>query len=180
MIRAKQERNLYGDPAGLTAAVRKEVQAIDPDQPIAAVRPMEEWIYESVADPRYRTILLGLFAALALLLSAIGLYGVMSYTVTQRTHEIGLRMALGAQPKDALRLVIAQGMKLALVGVGLGIIGAFALTRVMSSLLFGVSATDPLTFGVVALLLISVALLACYIPARRAAGVDPMVALRYE
>ncbi len=169
-----------GDPASLTAAVRREVQAIDPDQPIAAVRTMEEWVDTSVATSRYRTALLGVLALVALVLASTGIYGVMSYSVTQRTHEIGVRMALGARRFDVVKLVIRQGMGLVIIGVALGIGGAFALTRVMASLLFGVTAKDPATFVVVGVVLALVAFVACYIPARRATKVDPLVALRYE
>ena len=169
-----------GDPLSIVGAVRKEVHALDPDQPIAAVRKMSDWVESSTAGPRYRTTLLGLFAALAMILAATGIYGVMSYSVAQRTHEIGVRMALGARQFDVLKLVVRQGMLLTLVGVILGLLGAFGLTRVMASLLFGVTAKDPFTFAAVAALLIAVAFVACFIPARRATKVDPLVALRYE
>lgn len=168
------------DPANLVGPVRKEVRAIDPDQPVADVRTMNEWMNTAVAGPRYRTALLALFALVALVLAATGIYGVMSYSVSQRTHEIGVRMALGARRSDVLRLVVGQGMSLVLIGVGLGLLGAFALTRVMSTLLFGVTAKDPITFVVVAALLTLVAFVACYVPAHRATRVDPLVALRYE
>ena len=169
-----------GDPASLAAAVRKEVKAIDPDQPVAAVRTMDEWVDLSVAAARYRTAVLGLLALVALVLASTGIYGVMSYSVGQRTHEIGVRMALGARRFDVLKLVVRQGMTLVVIGVALGIAGAFALTRVMASVLFGVTAKDPITFTVVGVLLATVAFVACYIPARRATKVDPLVALRYE
>ena len=169
-----------GDPLSIVGAVRNEVKALDPDQPIAAIRPMTEWVAMSVAGERYRTTLLGLFALLAMILAATGIYGVMSYTVAQRTQEIGVRMALGARPFDVLKLVVRQGMILALIGVVVGLAGALALNRVMSSLLFGVTERDPVTFGVVAALLLVVALIACLVPARRATKVDPLVALRYE
>jgi putative ABC transport system permease protein len=170
----------HGDPLSIAGAIRKEVQAIDPDQPIAEVKLMTDWVESSVATPRYRTTLLGLFAALAMILAATGIYGVMSYSVAQRTHEIGVRMALGARRFDVLKLVVRQGMLLTIVGVVLGLGGAFALTRVMSSLLFGVTTKDPITFVAVAVLLIAVAFIACFVPARRATKVDPLVALRYE
>src|SRR6185503_9241683 len=161
-------------------AVRKEVLSIDPDQPLADVRTMEQWLGTAVAAPRYRTALLGLFALLALVLASTGIYGVMCYSVAQRTHEIGVRMALGARQLDVLKLVVRQGMLLTLVGVILGLTGAFALTRVMQSLLFGVTAKDPFTFAVVAALLSAVAFIACLVPALRATRVDPLIALRYE
>lgn len=168
------------DPLSLVPAVREQVKAIDPDQPVAAIKTMDEWVESSTATPRYRTTLLGMFAALAMILAATGIYGVMSYSVAQRTHEIGVRMALGAQRLDVLRLVVRQGMLLVAIGLVIGLGGALALTRVMSSLLFGVTAKDPLTFVAVAALLSLVAFLACYIPARRAMKVDPLTALRYE
>ena len=169
-----------GDPLALTSAIRGAVQSIDKDQPIANVATMEEILSRSVGEPRFRTLLLGVFAALALVLAAIGIYGVMSYTVARRTHEIGIRMALGARPKDTLMLIVGQGLGLALIGVGVGFAGAFGLTQLLSSLLFGVSPTDLSTFVVIALLLTGVAAVACYIPARRATRVDPMLALRCE
>jgi putative ABC transport system permease protein len=169
-----------GDPTSLTNAIRQEVWAIDRNIPITQVRTMEQIMAAAVVQPRFYMLLLGIFAAVALGLGAVGIYGVIAYSVAQRTHEIGIRMALGAQTADVLKLVVGQGMRLALTGVGLGLISALALTRLMKSLLFGVSATDPVTFAAIALLLTGVALLACYLPARRATKVDPGVALRYE
>jgi putative ABC transport system permease protein len=168
------------DPASLTSEVREAVQSIDKDQPVFAVSTMEELVSNSVATRRMTLVLLGLFSGLALILGAIGIYGVISYSVAQRTHEIGIRMALGAPRGDVFRLVVGEGLKLAGVGIAIGITAAFGLARLMSSLLYGISATDFETFTGVAMLLALVALLACYIPARRAMRVDPTVALRYE
>lgn len=167
-------------PASITAAVRGEIHAVDKNLPLYNVLTMKEVLEKSVWLPLFYGKMFGTFAVFALFLAAVGIYGVMAYAVTQRTHEIGVRMALGAQRGDITRLVLRQGMLLALVGVAIGLVAAFAMTRAISSLLFGVSATDPLTFVGVSLALMLVALLACYIPARRAMNVDPMVALRYE
>ena len=169
-----------GDPLLLSAAIRSEVRQLDPGLPVRNLRSMEQLVGRSIAPQRFNLSLLSLFAALGLLLAAVGIYGVMAYSVSQRTHEIGLRMALGAQARDVLKLVVKQGMALTLVGVAIGLVASFVLTRLMKNLLFGVSATDPATLAGVALLLTCVALLACYLPARRATKVDPLVALRYE
>jgi putative ABC transport system permease protein len=168
------------EPLSLAPALRNAVREIDPALPVYDVMTMNERLSNSVAARRFNLLLLGGFAALALLLAGVGVYGVISYVVTQRTYEIGIRMALGAQSADVARLFVKQGMALVLRGVALGSVGAFALTRVMKSLLFGVGATDPLTFAVITLLLISVALLACWIPARRATKVDLMITLRRD
>jgi putative ABC transport system permease protein len=169
-----------GNPAQLSAALRDTVISLDPNQAISTIRSMDDVVSGSVAQPRFASQILGFFAVLALLLAAVGLYGLIAYTVSQRTHEIGIRMALGAESRDVLKLVIGQGLKLSLAGAAIGIVGALALTRLMQGLLFQVSPTDPVTFiGVTALLTI-VALAASYLPARRAMHVDPMIALRYE
>jgi putative ABC transport system permease protein len=168
------------DPLQETAALRSALAEIDPNQPLAKVRTMEENMAGTAAQSRFRTWLIGIFAALALALAGIGVYGVMSYSVTQRTSEIGIRVTLGAQPGDVFRIVVGEGLRLALVGVGCGVIAALALTRVLQSFLYGVSAYDPITFVSVALLLTLVGLAASFFPARRATRVDPMVALRYE
>ena len=161
----------------VAASVRTEMRAIDPEIPVARVRTIENLVSDSVAQPRFRTFLLGAFSVLSMVLAAIGIYGVVAYSVSQRTREIGIRMALGAQPRDVLRLIVRQGMMLTLAGVILGALGALGLTRFTANLLFGVGAADPVTFAVISLLLTSVALLACYIPARRAARLDPIKAL---
>ncbi|HEX8283360.1 MAG TPA: ABC transporter permease [Pyrinomonadaceae bacterium] len=168
------------DPSSLAPSVRGAVAAVDRDLPVFRVTTMEKLVSESLSQRRFSLFLFGVFAALALALAVVGLYGVMSYAVAQRTHEIGLRMALGAQARDVLKMVVGQGMLLVAVGLALGLLGAFFLTWTMESLLFEVSAADPLTYAGIALLLGSVALLASYLPARRATKVDPMVALRYE
>jgi putative ABC transport system permease protein len=168
------------EPSSLVAAVREQVAALNKDQAVFNVRTMEDIVDQSIAPRRFSMLLLGVFAIVALALASIGIYGMMSYAVAQRTREIGLRMTLGAQSGNVLRLVIGQGMQLALLGVAIGLVASLALTRTMKTLLFGVSATDPLTFISIALLLAVAALLACWLPARRAAKVDPIVALRYE
>jgi putative ABC transport system permease protein len=167
-------------PESLSSAIRDQVRGLDPDQPVTSVRTMDQLLSRTLSEAKFSLLLFGLFAGLALVLAAIGIYGVMATAVTQRTHEIGLRMALGAQKRDVLRLVIGQGMVLVLIGVVAGLVSAVALTRLMSTLLFGVSATDPMTLGLITVLLAAVALVACYLPARRATKVDPLVALRYE
>jgi len=168
------------DPASMANAVRKAVWEIDKDQPVSNVRTMETILADSIARQRFSMLLLAIFAGVALVLAAVGIYGVMSYSVAQRTHEIGIRMALGAQTMTVLKLAIGYGLKLVLAGIAIGLIVAFALTRVMSTLLFGVTATDPTTFALISLLLIGVAAIASYIPARRATRVNPIIALRYE
>jgi putative ABC transport system permease protein len=168
------------DPASMAAAVRSAVSAIDPDQPVVNIEPMSRLLADSVAKPRFNYLLLTVFAVVALILTITGVYGVMSYAVTQRTREMGIRLALGARGPDVLKLVIGQGMKPVIAGVGLGLAGAYTLTRVMANLLFGVNPTDPAVFVGVAALLAMVALLACYPPARKAMKVDPVIALRSE
>ncbi|MGH8095003.1 MAG: FtsX-like permease family protein [Chthoniobacterales bacterium] len=166
-----------GDPAGFAPTVRREVQALDKDQPIYNVRTMDDVVTDSLGTRRVSMQLFAVFAIAALLLAAIGIYGVMAYSVTQRTHEIGIRMALGAQRSDVLGLVVRQGMTLAAIGVVAGLAGAFGLTRMIANLLFGVGASDPTTFIGISFLLLAVAFIACYLPARRAAKLDPVIAL---
>jgi putative ABC transport system permease protein len=168
------------DPAAESSALRSALHDIDSNQPLVNVRTMEDNMAASVSEPRFRTWLLGLFALLALVLSTIGIYGVMSYSVHQRTHEIGIRVAMGAQPAQVFGLVTGEGLRLALIGVALGLAASIALTRVLRGFLYQVSALDPMTFGCVSLALIGVAIFASYLPARRATKVDPLVALRYE
>jgi putative ABC transport system permease protein len=169
-----------GDPLAATATIRRAVASVDPDLPLAAPASMETLVDASLGSRRFAMLLLGGFALLSLVLASIGLYGVMSYTVTQRAREMGVRLALGAGTGDVLGLVLRQGVNLTLLGVGIGIAAAFALTRVMKTMLFGVGATDPLTFVTLPLVLLAVALLATYLPARRATRTDPIVALRAE
>jgi putative ABC transport system permease protein len=167
-----------GDPLALIPALRDAVWAIDANQPISSISTMEKLVADRLAQPRFNMILMGLFGAVALMLAGVGIYGLLSYSVAQRTHEIGVRMALGARGADVLRLVMGQGLKLTMIGVMIGLAGAFVATRVLSGLLFGVGLTDPVIFAVVPAILAGVALGACFVPARRATRVDPMVALR--
>jgi putative ABC transport system permease protein len=169
-----------GDPQRLISIVRAKVRELDRDAPLSNVNTMEQLVAQSVAQRRFGMFLVGIFAALALVLAVVGIYGVVSYSVAQRTNEIGVRIALGASATDVLKMVLKNGMTLALIGVGLGLAGAFLTTRLMASLLFEVKPTDLATFAIVSVGLIFVALLACYLPARRATYVDPLVALRYE
>jgi putative ABC transport system permease protein len=169
-----------GDPLLQASALRSALSEIDPNQPLVNVRTMEDNIATTVAQPRFRTWLIGIFAGLAVLLGAVGIYGVMSYSVTQRTNEIGIRVTLGAQPADVFRAVVGEGLRFALLGVGVGLAAALVLTRVLQSFLYGISATDPLTFASVTSLLVSVAVAASFFPARRATRVDPIIALRHE
>jgi putative ABC transport system permease protein len=163
-----------------TAMIRGVIKSLDKNQPITRLRTLESYISDQVATQRFNMVLLAIFAGVAMLLAALGIFGVMSYSVTRRTHEIGIRMALGAQPRNVLKLIVAHGMALALGGIVLGLGISFVATRLMQKLLFGVSATDPMIFVGIAVLLSGVALLACYLPARRATRVNPTLALRYE
>ena len=169
-----------GDAMNIASSIRAAMREVDPNLPVSRLRSLEQVRSISVAPQRFNLSLFGLFAALALLLAAVGIYGVMAYSVAQRTREIGIRVALGAQRGEVVRLLLCQGVGYAALGVILGVAGAFALTRLMTSLLYGVQPADPLTFVCVTLLLGCVALLACYFPARRAMRVDPIVALRSE
>jgi predicted permease len=169
-----------GDPSSLVAPLRNEMRALNKEVPVFAVQTMTDRIGGQLGSDRMIAVLLSIFGGLALMLAAIGVYGVMAYSVAQRNREIGIRMALGAERTDILKLIVGQGLTLVIVGAGVGLLLSFALTRVLKNLLFGISATDPLTFGVIVALMMVVGLLACYLPARRATKVDPLVALRYE
>jgi putative ABC transport system permease protein len=173
-------RTTSAEPLSLVPSVKREIAAVDPEQAVSNIRTLDEILDEEVVQRRLGATLLTVFAVLALLLASLGIHGILSYFVAQHTPEIGVRLALGASRGDILRLVLGRGMTLALVGVGLGSLGGLALTRLMSSLLFGISPTDPATFAFAALLLTALALLACYLPARRAVQVDPTIAMRYE
>jgi putative ABC transport system permease protein len=168
------------NPEALKTAVRRELQAVDSEVAASSVKTMSQFLSASIASRRFNLLLLSVFAGVALLLAVAGLYAVISYTVAQRTREIGIRLTLGAQTEDVFKLIIWHGMKLTLAGAAIGLLAALALTRSLSSLLFGVSAQDPPTFVLISLLLTGVALVACFVPARRATKVDPMAALRYE
>jgi putative ABC transport system permease protein len=167
-----------GNPAALAGGLRQAVNDVDRDQPLARVRTMEDAMAESVTQPRLRTILLALLSAIALILSLIGVYGVMAYSVSERTHEIGVRIALGASPAEIRALIMSEGTRLAAVGIAIGVAGALAMSRALSALLFGISATDPITFVIAAAALALAALAAAYAPARRAGRIDPVVLLR--
>jgi putative ABC transport system permease protein len=169
-----------GSPEPLLPTLRQKVHELDSEAPMANIRTMEDWVSSSAAQPRLNARLLALFAAIALLIAAIGIYAVLAYSVTQRTREIGLRLALGAHPAGVLRLIVGEGLKVGLTGIAIGLIGALLAGRALSSIVYGLSVRDPETFVIVTLALIVIALAACFIPARRAAKVDPMVALRYE
>src|SRR5262249_11513713 len=169
-----------GDPLSLVSPIRYELKQMDRELPMASIASMDQLLSDSISRSRFTMFVLGVFAAIALILTAVGIYGVIAYSVAQRTHEIGIRMALGAQRGNVLGLVLGQGTRLTLIGVGIGAVAASVLTRLMSSLLFGISATDPITFVAVIVMLAAVALLATFVPARHATRVSPVVALRYE
>jgi putative ABC transport system permease protein len=169
------------EPMSLAAAVRHEVEAVDKDQPVTDVKTMDDFVAAVASQRRLNMALVAFFASLATALAGVGIYGVMSYSVTQQLHDLGIRMALGAQPQDVLRLVVSQGMRLALIGIAAGLVGGiFILRRLLAPLLFGLTTTDPVTMGATALFIAAIALAACYLPARRATRVDPLRALRYE
>jgi len=180
LLQYQVARTSSGDPAAAASAIASAIREVDPTIPVYDVRTMTDRMKDSMARQRFSTIMLGAFAVFALLLAAIGVYGVMSYLVTQGTHDIGVRMALGAQRRSIVWMVVRQGMELTGIGIATGLLGAAALTRVMASLLFGVGATDMVTFAAVPVILASIALVASYLPARRATQVDPVVALRDE
>jgi putative ABC transport system permease protein len=169
-----------GDPMGLVSAIRSRVSEVDGELPLSNVRTMEQILSDSILRPRFNMLLITIFAVVAMTLASVGVYGVIAYSVTQRTHEIGVRIALGARPRDIFKMVVGQGLKLAITGVGAGVVAAFALTRVMVGLLYGVEATDPLTFTAISTGLTAIVILASYVPARRATKVDPINSLRYE
>lgn len=169
-----------GKPAAVLTAVRQRVHELDAELPVSTVRTMDQWVANNAARPRLNTVLLGTFACVALLIAAIGIYGVLAYSVNLRTREIGVRMTLGAQPAGVLRMVVREGMAMGLAGISAGLLGALAASRALTSMLFGVEARDPAIFALVAGVLVIVALGACYVPARRATRVDPVVVLRYE
>jgi ABC-type antimicrobial peptide transport system permease subunit len=169
-----------GNPESLFGPVREQVQSLDPTLPLFDVKTLTEHMKFALFPAKVAATVLGVFGLVALMLAAIGVYGITSYAVAQRTHEIGVRLALGAQLSDVLRLVLGHGLKLTIIGAAIGLIGAFLVTRAITSVLYGVSATDPVTFGLVSVVLVGVALLACYVPARRATKVEPLIALRNE
>ena len=169
-----------GDPAAIASAVRREILKLDPEQPISSVRTMETVLSDSLMLRRVSMLMLAIFAALALTLAAVGIYGLTAYSVSRRTHEIGLRVALGASQAEILRLIVVRGLVISLIGAAIGLAAAFQLTRALSGMLYGVTATDPLVFAGVPLLLVAVSVIASYVPARKATRIDPLVALRYE